>query len=114
MKSHWRGVGLHNSTAPLISNWGQFQAPSRGRIPRYAVDRGLVGPQRSYGRFGEEINLSPLLRIDPRLFRDPAVTQLLYRLSHRGLQSLSFSLTAPVCLSVKSVPRASESSRGNN
>jgi hypothetical protein len=46
-------------------HWGQFQAPSRRRRPRHALNRGMVGPQKSYGGFVE-------LRIDPRWLRGPA------------------------------------------
>ena len=73
MKACWKGGGggLNGLTAPLVPNWGQLQAPSRGRRRRYTLSTGLAGPLRSYGLFGEEKNLSLLPRIDPRALRGP-------------------------------------------
>jgi hypothetical protein len=57
---------------------------SQGKIPWYPLDRRLGGPQRRFGRGGEEKNSQPPPSIEPQNPDRPARSPALYRLSYHS------------------------------
>lgn len=114
MKARWGGGwGLNGLTTPLIPNFGTGLGSASGLFPMketpVCIRQGVGWASEivwTFRRIENRPTTTPWSSPQPSYYTGWANV-----VPRTSLQSLSFSLTVPVCLPVKSIPRASESSK---